>query len=418
MTGHKQAARRQFHEIFSNGLFVTGLPEEAAHAEPLAPDMIWDIMKNLHEDYPLTIDEIDQILTLGGFYNEAHQLWFKCPSPRAVPLDVVSAMSVYLKQNWYVEMKLTKNLSTYNSALLFAQYVCLDVPTRNRVPQAFLFEMYLEWCLSTGFAAMSRKAFRTAVKAAGIAEGKGYCDKRSGVAYYLVEVNMSEEVWNGQSIREKEEKEEGNTRAYAAKSLMLEPGRGAQVLAQPSHEEEEGVFGDPAGENCDGRHENNEYDDEDAFESNVPYDGKPAGTDYSAEDGFLAEDELRDSSRSSLFEGSGAGSTLFGGGADRDERIIPKPVGDFETEPGELISAEALSEVAIMYPEKVRETMKTLSTDIRKFFKLMKVTYLINPDNFGLDDFDEYYSTSGLAVLPRSETVNLYHLFVQYCALR
>lgn len=384
----EQEARRQFFRLFCTDLLHRCLPTKAIHADPWNADILWDILRNVHEDNPLVPSDIETIIQICGMADKSGYLWFTYDNPTPMFPELLAACSPYMTSDAYSKSKLALvGKDSSSSVYQFFNTCCRSSFAKiTRVAHADLYRMYTEWCYQHKLAPTTPRAFRNDLVFQGVKAKKGYVDGKSGCAYYLVALDLRDEVWNSEPQRTEE------SRAQAAKEQDVAWRRNeARPVAPRRTKEKVPVLQEPENPvaECEGDFGHDEEPDVEndwGYEEDRDVDG--TSEVLNPEDG----DDGRDNPLSE----------------DRHDST-EKSCGDqSEPEPKRYYAKG----------DSVKERVKALDPAIRRFFKLMKITYRVNPDNFKFQDFQKYARMEGIFYSDDKALEDLFRLFVDYAEVK
>lgn len=393
-------SRIQFRELFMGSYLRPAPPEEAIHVDPWNPGILEDILHLVHEKNTLVATDIETIAQLCGLYTAKHEMWFTYDRSKVLPRIIVSAIAAHVTTKEYSHALMALGQNINFSVPRFIKRICTNTIPKKRVRQSDVFELYTEWCKVVGEQAVGKREFKRQMINYHIPTGKGYVEKQNGVDYYMIACNMSEEAWKHEPT-EKTQTNAGTEGEDSAEPLWDEYRRREEVLCRPL-EEGEGrvsqaqIWADAtAGDDREyegpyrGGQKDESDDEEPADEQDI------VGAYTRGQDVVVVRRNDED-------ERSDAPTIEPHRGAD----IIDKG------------SAEEPIDEQVQRREEIMIAVRKLPAAERQFMKLMKMTYLINPENMQLDDFTAEWDMAGLPELEYHRQEEAYDFFVEYCRLK
>jgi hypothetical protein len=380
-------ARRQFHRLFCTDLLRTCNPSQAIHEQAWSPEVLWDILRHMYEDTPLVPSDIETIVQIAGMTNEHNELWFKLQENCPIFEEFLVALSPYITPKAYTQMKLSLNGKSGGSTVtLFYRTLCCSLTAeRVRIPQKDLYDIYEAWCRHHHLVVAPIRTFNKEMRLNGASFKKGYASGRCGVTFFHVAIDLSEEAWDDEPHR----KAQGKSPQEIAEAFY---GRRKKAAEKDDQEAARTV---PAIQGSDNTSGCSSADFAEDGTTNVEDDADNLATDDFSDDGGTVPDS------SEIGEAPDADSDVGRVHVDEGCGSIP-PAEDF----GE--------ELTHLGQDGAKERVKSLPMGVRNFFKLMKMTYKVNPDNFEFRDFFNYAQMEGIQYSIPDKYVDLYILFLQY----
>lgn len=394
-------SRRQFRELFLGKFLCPVAKGQAFHDMPWDSGILDIVLHDVYDDNLLDREAVEVIMQLCGIYDREGDAWFGLGAITPTPDIIVDAIAPYISAKAYLTLRKQNNSLVFNSVERFYQTVCCGSPNRKeRIRQADVFKLYQEWCNAVNLPIESRRTFRNVFESHPVGRGKGYVEGVSGTTYYTLSLRTDEEAWNAQS--ERAATQERQKAAHSEQSVWNELRRRAPIRQDPFQGEEETVPSD---------------------------EGRQDTTTGSG--GIFPDDETVDSGAEEVvpeFQ-HGISDEAFTTPGDSDAIDTTEDSADSIPEDGVTGISDNTAEGAEAEPESgdsidpndpvnIRNKVKGLPSELRKFFKLMKVTYLVNPEHFQFNDFQAYYNTSDFPAMQLDKLNDLYILFVQYAKLK
>lgn len=409
-------ARRQFHRLFCTNLLHTCAPSKALHDSPWDSGVLWDILQHVYENNPLTPDDIETIVQISGMINAQGDLWFTVEKGAPLFKEFIVAISPYITNNNYVILKMRLGGTAGGTNVpLFYQDCCTDPKAPYvRVRQLDAYRLYEEWCRIHREQSVNRKTFRREFELCGVTSKKGYLEGKCGQSYYSLHLTVPEE---------KVYEPKRTTPKYQEEKLPALPqvdfGRGSEDAEVDVVETETRVpiLQEPEVDNA--APVGDVRKDETVVVETLFYDGPV--------DNLLGEDEdggdVPDSSEE--WEDTPNGDD---GGVDGDGEF-PEDFGRDEADDGAWddneyedsgseAPAEAAGDGAKEDAERIKAAVRSLPKNVREFFKLMKITYLVNPMNFRYEDFEDYAMAEDILTADPTQMKDLFTLFLSYAQIK
>ncbi len=390
-------SRHQFHRVFATNLFYTCDASAAIHETPWTADILSDILLHVYDRNVLIPSDIEAILQVGGFYNHNRELWFTCSREHKPPDTLIAAAAPYLSAREYARLKMGDKILP-NSATQFVFAVCVNTQLKHKVARAKLFQTYQDWCYLVGKSPLTRKALVAAMTSAGFRPFKGYLEGKSGIDYWEVALNMDEEVWNAKEQKapkaQKEEIQQGlSLHGCGGDNAASDVGGGPDALSLQS-----GIWPDPNSSAVELLH--------DVAEPTQKYNPWVVDAQVTGSHCGGSDDEGTGPDPLLVIDRDGEAIGYLASPSDvysigRDNTYDP-PDGGVHAAEGEPVGDPA------------KTKFKALPKNIRNFMKLMKATYLINPENFGKSDFVDGYLQAGLPFMNELEILEMYSIFQTY----
>lgn len=350
----ENAARRKFHELFCTKYLHTGTKKGALNADSWNANILWDILRHVQGQTILTPDDIETILQIGGMYDQAGELYFHFSEQTPMSKTILSAISPYISTNAFVRGNQELQGRVMNSVASFYKACCcnLEVSSEKRYCND-VYDAYREWCTINGLLVLSNRTFSKKMRECGCPPKKGYLDKKCGVMYYQIRLDVKE-VTNivKQTGTSQTNEEKGDSDNGRAKD---------QIVAEASNRTEEEVY----------------------TEAEDIITGSLRGFDDDVQnDAELTADE-------------------YGDPEDADEDGDPRDADSFDEDGFDWGTGEYSTAVDRPVSGGGQNGSKGLKPEIKRVFRQLKITYRVAPEHFTREDFNKALQDEG--ILPADE---------------
>lgn len=378
-------ARRQFHELFGTKYLYTGPRNKALNEDSWNATILGDILHSMHSENPLTYEDIETIIQIGGMVDPKGEMYFHYQADTPMVKEVLTAISPYITKEAFVQCSQKLHGRAKDTVAEFMVKCCTaDVPAK-RMEATELYSNYTTWCECNMLGAVSRHAFYVRMNALGIIKRKGYVNGRCGVTYYMVQLDEKEVLKDVQSCRKKTEEESQHVEEplrYVVRPRKAVP---PEVVPEATESLPQLI--------------------EEADVATVDTGSDEQVADDVKEDGAVNERIEQNPSDDSV---SDVPDTID------DAPDSPEPVEVVGVSPDQADSPATDNKAGTGSPL----TVKKLPMHVRQCFRLMKITYRVAPEHFTQEEFQDTYAAASLPPIEGASIEDLYQLFLDYANIR